>query len=260
MPDQNNPEAVFLEHLAWIERVADKASRRHGRSPAEAEDFVSWVRSRMVADDYAAIRKFRGDSDIKTYLLSVVMRYSSAYLREKQGRWRPSVVAERLGPPAPKLEQLVRRDGYPLSQAAEKLRTEGSTTLSDLELARLLDKIPARDPLRPEEVTSDVVLDRAEGAWRADERVAASEDEALRRGVREAQARALSQMTPEDQVIVKMYFRDGHSVADIARRLHLEQKPLYRRIPRLREQLRQLLERDGLSAPAVREFLERETP
>jgi RNA polymerase sigma factor (sigma-70 family) len=256
MLDQLNPEAVLVEHLGFIQKVAFITCRQSGLQGADAEDFVSWLKIRLMEDDYAVIRKFRGDAKITTYLSAVVTRQLFAYLREQHGRWRPSVFAERLGPPADELEELVYREGFTLAQAGEKLRTEGRTTLSDLELARLLEQLPERQPLRPMEVSQETVAE-SEDLSRADDRVNAAEERVQRGAFHERLARVLEQLTPEEQVVVRMYFQEDYSVADVARALNVDQKPLYRRIPRLRERLRELLESEGISGPT---FLEREDP
>lgn len=254
MLDQLNPEAILVEHLGYIEKVAFVTCRQSGLHGADAEDFASWLKIRLMEDDYAVIRKFRGESKITTYLGMVVTRQLFAYLREVRGRWRPSAAAERLGPPADELEELVYREGYTVAQAGEKLRTGGRTALSDLELARLLDQLPHRQPLRLTEVSSEA-LPETEGTMQADDRVTAAEAQAQQGELAERLARVLDQFTPEERVIIRMYFQEGYSVADVARALEVDQKPLYRRIPRLKERLRELLEREGISGPT---FLERE--
>jgi RNA polymerase sigma factor (sigma-70 family) len=256
MLDQLNPEAILVEHLGYIEKVAIRNCRHSGLHGPDAEDFVSWLKIRLMEDDYAVIRKFRGDSRITTYLAMVVARQLFAYLREKRGRWRPSAAAERLGPPADELEDLVYRQGYTLTQAGEKLRTEGRTTLSDLELARLLEQLRERPPLRPMEVPSDTVLE-TEGSSRADDRVNAAEAGARHGDFMARLGRVLGQLTPEERNIVRLYFQEDYSAADVARALGLDQKPLYRRIPRLKARMRALLEQEGISGLT---FLERDDP
>jgi RNA polymerase sigma factor (sigma-70 family) len=252
-------EAVLLEHLAWIDRVAAMACRRNAWA-TETEDFAAWARMKMMEDDYAVLRKFRGESNLRTYIATVVVRYFHAYSRERRGRWRSSAAAERLGPLARELEMLVRRDGYRLAQAGEKLRTAGRTTLSDAQLARLLAELPEREPLRPVEVGAEPLLGAAEARSRADERVAATEDERRRREAAEALERAMAQLSPEERMIVRMHLGDGRTLAEVARTLRVEQKPLYRLVPRLRERLRTLLVADGISPAVVRATLDRQDP
>jgi RNA polymerase sigma factor for flagellar operon FliA len=254
MPDRQTPEALFLEHLAWIDRVAAITCRQHGVWDADAEDFAGWMRMKVMEDDYAIIRNFRGESGLKTYLATVVTRQFYEHGRQRLGRWRVSAAAERLGPPAPALETLVHRDGYTLEQAGQKLRTAGRTTFSDAQLARLLNQLRDRTPLRPVQVppaTRDDVLAAAMASSRADERVIAAEARDERSQVMALVNRAVEELSAEDRIIAEMHLRDGFRVADVARALNLEQKPLYRRIDRLRARLRRFLEQEGVHGAAL---------
>jgi RNA polymerase sigma factor (sigma-70 family) len=233
---------LFLEHLGWINRVAAMTCSQHGIWGAEAEDFAASIRLKLIEDDYAIIRKHRGEASLKTYLATVVVRQFHDYLRETRGRWRPSAAARRLGPPAAELEALVYRDGYRLDQAGEMLRTSGRTELSDRELGQLLKALPERAPQRPKLVSNDAVLDAFEGNERADDGVINAEAEAQHQSMVAALWRALARLDPADRQIVRMHFQDGRSLADVARALRLEQKPLYRRVNRVRELLRKYLE------------------
>ena len=255
MLDREAAEALFLKHLDWIDRVASRACSNNGVWGDDAEDFTAWVRMKLVEDDYFVVRRFLGNSEITTYLASVVVRHFVNFQREQRGRWRPSAAAERLGAPAVDLERLVRRDGYTLQQAGEKLRTAGRTRLSDVELARLLAQLPERAPLRPVVGEPATGMDAAPGAWRADERVTETEADARRAEMLGVLGTAMEQLEPEEQLIVKLHFAEGHTVADVARALRLDQKPLYRRVERLRARLRALLESAGLGADDVRGLL-----
>lgn len=252
-------EAIFLQHLSRIEKAAARACRQNAWA-TEAEDFAAWAKMKMMEDDYAVLRKFRGESEVVTYLTTVVVRYFHAYSRERRGRWRSSAAAERLGPPARELEMLVRRDGYRLAQAGEKLRTAGRTTLSDAALARLLAQLPDRAPLRPVEVGEESLPGGAEARSRADERVLASEAEIRHREAAEALDRAMQRLSPQERMIVRMHLRDDRTLADVARTLRIEQKPLYRIVPRLRERLRRDLVAAGISPAEVRALLDRHDP
>jgi RNA polymerase sigma factor for flagellar operon FliA len=251
MPDPQNPENLFLKNLGWINRVAAMTCSQHGVLGAEAEDFASSIRLKLMEDDYAIIRKHRGEAALTTYLATVVVRQFHNHLREKRGRWRTSAVARRLGPPAPDLESLVFRDGYRLDQAGELLRTSGRTRLSDRELGQLLKELPARQPLRPKEVPGDVLLDQQEAAQHADRGVTDAETGALHDQMTDVLRRAMAQLGAEDQMIVRMHLQDGRTLADVARTLRLEQKPLYRRITRLRASLRAAMEGNGVRGEDV---------
>jgi len=258
MSDPQNPERLFLEHLGWIERAAAMACGRAGIRGADADEFAGWVKVKLIEDDYAAIRRFRGDAKLTTYLAAVIMRQLHEFQRERGGRWRPSAAAVRLGPPAPDLEGLVYRDGYTLAQAGEKLRTAGRSTLSDIDLARLLARLPLRGPLRPVQVEADHALPLAEAPQRADDRVMESESATFRENVWSALARVMDRLDPEDRMLARMHFGEGRSLAEVARTLRLDQKPLYRRVDRLRRRLREDLLAEGVGDDVLDVLSERE--
>lgn len=241
MPDRSKPEFLFLEHLGWINRVAAMACAEHAVEGAEAEDFASFVRMKLMEDDYAAIRRCGRDSKLKTYLAMMVVRQFHDYWRERRGRWRPSAAAERLGPLACELERLVYRTGFTLAQAGEKLRTSGYT-VSNAELARLLAKLPQRAFSRPVEVPAERVLIDTASPIAADAGLEASEEEARQGKLLVALDRAMAQLSSEERMIVRMHFQDRRPLAEVARALRVEQKPLYRRVTWLQQRLREYLE------------------
>jgi RNA polymerase sigma factor for flagellar operon FliA len=67
--------------------------------------------------------------------------------------------------------------------------------------------------------------------------------------------KALASLPAQDRLIIKMRFDDGFSVAEIAKAMTLEQKPLYRRIEKLLIELRRTLEASGVSAGQIREAI-----
>lgn len=228
--------------------------RRNGVWGEDAEDFASLAKMKLVEDNYATIRKFRGECKFTTYLATVVTRHFLEYVRERRGRWRHSAQAERRGPLAKALEALVYRDRWRLAEAGEKLRTEWRTTASDAELARLLAELPERRPLRPTVENPDR-LDEIQGSAQTDRGAIRDGAERLRAIVMDALARALDRLEPEDRMVVRMHYADGRKVVDVARALSLDPKRLHRRIPRLRALLRGYMEEAGVSEDDVREIL-----
>ena len=122
------------------------------------------------------------------------------------------------------------------------LRTTGETALSDRALAALLAELPARAPARPVQVDRDS-NDELPAPGRADDFLAAEDAETRERTI----ADALRHLNAEDQVLLRMRFWEGLSVADISRSLGLPQKPLYRKLDRAMAQVRTRLEQAGMS-------------
>jgi RNA polymerase sigma factor (sigma-70 family) len=255
MAETTDLEALFLENLPLIDRIAPLLARRNGIAGEEGADFVSWVKLRIVENEYAVLRKFRGESAVGTYLTVVIAMLARDYRVQLWGRWRPSAAARRAGPVAVRLESLVRRQGYALSQAGELLRASGGTDLSDRELGALLSQIPVRPMLRPIDVGPEP-LSSAESATRSDVLVAEDEADRVRRRTWRLLSEAIAQHTPEDRLVLRMRFWDELSVADIARALSLDQKPLYKRIDRLLADLRRRLTRAGVTREQYRDLLE----
>jgi RNA polymerase sigma factor for flagellar operon FliA len=254
MPERHELEATFVANLPVLERILAVVQRRHGLRGEQGEEFASWVKLRLVEDDYAVFGKFRGDSSLATYLTVVVTMLLRDYRVAHWGRWRASAEARRRGPLAVRLETLVHRDHFTLEEAAQLLRTAGETTGSDRELASLLAALPARLPLRPVSAGAQLLVD-APAANSADDLVAASELDDEQREATNVLDSALDRLPVEERVILRMRYWEGASVADVARALNLAQKPLYRRIERALSTLRAELERQGVSAQRVRALL-----
>lgn len=254
VPDRQKAEALFLANLEWVERSVASLCRRYGLGGDEVDDVASWVKLKLIEDDYAALRKFRGDSSIRTYLVVVVAALFRDYRASNWGRWRPSAAALRAGTLAVRLETLVYRDGCTLDQAGRILRASGETDLPDRSLAALLAQLPVRGPLRPY-VAGEGPLEGVAADSSADERVAADESDRQRQAVMGALERVMARLPAEDRLILRLQYWKGLSVADVARALTLPQKPLYRRIERILGQLRRDLPSEGLQPEQLRDFL-----
>ena len=255
MPDRNELEALLTDNLGWVDRVAASVCRRHGLDPDERDEFAGWARMRLVEDDYAVLRKFRGESAITTYLTVVVTMLFRDYRVSRWGRWRPSAAARRAGDVAVRLETLVHRDGYRVDQAGEMLRAAGHTDLPDRELVRLLATLPPRTAPRPVEV-GEAPLEVLPSSAAADARVEEEDADRERSAAEVALRGALEGLPAEDRVIVRMRVWDGLSVADISRALNVPQKPLYRRLEKIFGRLREQMEGAGVTRDDVRRMLD----
>jgi RNA polymerase sigma factor (sigma-70 family) len=260
MTERPPAERLLLEHLPWIERACAALARRHGLAGDEADDFLSWARMRLLEDDCAILRKFRGECAATTYLTVVLATLFRNYRVREWGKWRPSAAARREGALAVRLEAMVRRDGFRLEEAGERLRTAGATTLSDRELAVLLARLPAHAPSRPLAAGDAALAEVPAATGAADAGVLADEASAHRVAGEAALRRALERLAPRDQVVFRMRFWEGLTVAQIARGLGVPQKGLYRRIERALPRMRRELERGGMTRADVRELLDDDAP
>lgn len=241
-----DPASEFVAHLPLIERVIGVIARRHALSTTEADEFGSWARTRIIDSDYAVFRKFGGRSSMSTYLAAVFGHLFLDYRNSIWGRWRPCAAAARMGPVGIRLDALLHRDGYTLREAREVLRSAGVEE-TDSEIGRMAAVLPARN------AATEVPLAEIDGTEHEANGTHAEpgpDDDGLH-----ALREAISALPAEDQVIMRMRFWDNVSVADIARMLQLEQKPLYRRIESIEQTLRDLLSARGVDRERARDLL-----
>lgn len=244
-----SPHDLYLAHRDVIERALTSVCRRHRLDAAEAEDFCSNFRLRLLEDDCAVIRKFQGRSSIQTYLISVVVHALQDWRNARWGKWRPSTEARRLGPLAIHLEELLVRERLTLDTAHEWLKAHRGITETRTQLEALAARFPRR--VRPSFVPDDGLGAVAAPSQDADLALIQEEAGTLASRAAEALREALRALPPQDQLILRLIVEDDLSIADVARVLRLEQKPLYRRLDRLLQRLRTDLERAGVSADAV---------
>ena len=235
------PEQVFLANLPTIDALVQMVARQQRMSWAEAEEFASIVRLRLIENDYAILRKFRGGSTLRTYLTVVIARQALDYRDACWGRWRPSRAARRLGRTAVTLEKLIVRDGFTLDEAWRAV----------LEAAGDQDLQPLRafaERLRPRVRRHWVSIDDIDECQR---RSVDPELELMRDPrIAEALARALQTLSPGDSRLLRLRFAEGLSISTIARREGIDQASLYRRVATLLRRLRRELESHGIAAAA----------
>jgi RNA polymerase sigma factor for flagellar operon FliA len=236
------PEQLFLANLQTIENLVQLVARQQRMTWAEAEEFASIVRLRLIENDYAIIRKFRGGSSLRTYLTVVIARQALDYRDACWGRWRPSRAARRMGRTAVKLEKLIVRDGLSVDDAWRAV-PDAETVKEPLRLRDFAERLQPR--VRRHWVSIDD-LDEAQ-AGTADPKV----DGLLHDGrVTAALARALRGLSAADSRLLKLRFTDGLAISTIARQEGIDQASLYRRVAILLRRLRRELEGGGIAAAA----------
>jgi RNA polymerase sigma factor (sigma-70 family) len=250
-PGDLPPEQLFLEHLELIEEISAQTARRFYLSREEVEDFCSYVKEALIEDGYGVFRKYKGRSNLKTYLSTVIKHLGLDYINHLWGKWRNSEEAKRLGPLAMRLEKLLVRDEYTFDEACQILWTNHGVQESWKELQDIATRLPERTSRHMEGEEELQTLPSKEPP--TDHLVVEKELEGLQRRVYAALYRAIKTLSKENQVLLWDYTK--FSVADIARIRKVEQKPLYRRIDKLLKELRKALEREGVRREDIEELL-----
>lgn len=242
---------VFASELALIERVIHWVCARRSLRGADAEDFASTVKLRLIENDYEILARFEGRSSLKTYVTAVVNRLYLDYQNQRFGKWRPSAQARRLGPVALRLECVMYRDGLTFEEACGVIQTRFGASESRDALHALSLQLPVRVARRAADGHGHEPSTASGGL--------AAVEQAERRILAEktfvALRRALRRLPARDRVILRLHVETGLSLADVARALGEEQKALYRRRDALYKQLRLDLEKDGIGCGDAHELL-----
>jgi RNA polymerase sigma factor (sigma-70 family) len=249
-----NPEKIYLENLPTIERIVQLVARRNRLDANATAEFVQEVRVRLIADDYALIRKFEDRSTFTTYLTTIITRLFHQYRVEQWGKWRPSAEAKRLGNKAITLERLLTRDGYSFNEAVKILTTSGTSEYSVAELEAIYLRLPPRNP-RPVLVSDEAVAEIIAVDGDADDRVKMHDRERAARRVAEAVDRVLETMDVEDRLILQSRFWKAMKVPEIARSLNIEQKRVYKRLDKLFAVLKRGLQDAGIERAEIAALL-----
>jgi len=267
-----DPENLFLSNLPLIERITAFVARRNRLSQADTEEFASLVKLLLIEDDYAIIRKFQGRSSLTTYLATVIHRLLADYRISAWGKWRPSAEARRLGDTAVTLERLIERDGFTFDEAVQLLAPD-----RDRDPARVrkeLETVYLRLPHRSKRIAvslgdeADVDINGGdESMERSDygsgnrpvdlamielpDEIGTSERKGQVEKIGRIVRNVISQLDQEEQTILQLRYFSGLKVPEIAARLGIDQKKLYKRIDRLLRVLRSALEAQQIGSDDV---------
>lgn len=247
-----DPRRMLLAQWPDLRRTVRTIGRTHRLADDEIGDLLGDVAVRLMHDDFAVLRKFRGHSGLATYLHTVAYRVLLDRRIRQWGKWRPSRRARALGPVAVRFEQLVGRDGFSAAEARTLLGPVGGAGLDDTQADHLAARV--RRPRRPRLLGLDLAMEvpvappqhqafEAPGVPGQVSRVCA------------AMRHAVANLSAADAAFLRERFVHGHSIADVARRTGADQKQLYRRYARILRGLRGDLERGQVTAAEVRPLI-----
>jgi RNA polymerase sigma factor (sigma-70 family) len=247
-------DELFLANLPHIEKAVAQTCRRYRFQKEEEEDFSSLVKIKLMENDYAVLRKFQGECDLKVYLTVCIKRLMLDHQNHLWGKWRSSTEASRLGEVAVRLEKLLRRDGFSFEEAVAILRINEKVEMSEQELHDLAARLPPKTPPRRMEGDAGLLDLPAQGS-QADEGIRQQEQAALRSRALEALQAALQSLSERDRLLFKMK-ADRLSVDQICRTLGLDRKQLYRRIEKAQKRLRRRLEERDIRKEDIQDMFE----
>lgn len=241
--------ALLETQYQLIQKKLLDLSRRSGLPEHEAEEFRSWAWLKLVEDDSRVLASWEGRSSFPTFLTVVLVNLMRDYRTHIWGKWRPTAAARRQGREAVLLEQLCFRDGLPLDEAIERMRTEHDVSLSRAEIERLAASLTRRPERR--RISEDELLQLpVDGQVEA--RVEDAERSRTEEQLRVLLTPWLQSLATEDRLLLKLHYWDGLSMAAISPLLHRPQRELYSVRDKCLKKIRRTLEVAGLSPERVR--------
>lgn len=243
-------EQLFLSQLPDIERVIRWVSARHSLRGADAEDFASAVKCRLIESDYEVLAKFEGRASFRTYLTVVINRFYLDFQVQRFGKWRTSAEARRLGPVAVSLERLMFRDGLTFDEACGVLGTDHRLSESRDALYEMSLRLPQRNRRAPASFAAEPnrPLPAASEPERAERQALAGRISAVIRAT-------LAGLSARERLFLRVHLVEGLTVARVSRLLGIDQKALYRRKDQIFKEMRAQLERESIGAADANELL-----
>jgi len=239
-----SPVDLYSANAALIKAVLNASCRVHQLAPDHADEFQSWATVRLLDHDQAILRKFSERSSLRTFLVTVVERLFLDWRNHEWGKWRPTSEARRHGAVAIELERLVLRDHCTFEEAVQTVTARG-LAVSAAECEAVWARLPRRP--RRQRVDEESLAELPLEGISADP-LEARERRARVVAVQQALERAVAALPPGEQAILRLRYWSGVAVSRIAVMTGEDQKQLYRRFERLRRELKQRLEHEGVSA------------
>jgi RNA polymerase sigma factor (sigma-70 family) len=244
-------EEWFLAQLPEIERVIRWVCARRRLYGADAEDFASVVKCRLIENDYEVLARFGGRCSLKTFLTVVISRLYLDFQVRRFGKWRPSAEARRLGSVATRLERLMHRDRLTFDEACGVLESDPRVSESRDELYTISLRLPQSSRVAHESI-SDKTSGPASPATSSLER---EERQALAQRTFAVIRSSLARLPARERLFLRLHLVEGLTVAQSARALGLNQKALYKRKEALLRSLRADLGAAGIGSKDGTELL-----
>jgi RNA polymerase sigma factor (sigma-70 family) len=239
-------------HDLVVEAVRYVAARQR-LSRDVTDELRGRVMLHLASHDYLALRRWRRESSLQTYLVTVITNVFFDYRNHEWGKAKPPAIARRRGAEALLLWRLTHRKRLSFDEAVSLMQTEYETTATRDELWTIYCQFPrARGRYF---VDVNELADREQPGAEADGLVVQRDLDSRAARVERALAAVLRGLEAEDRLILKLFFNDGMTRAAIARLLRLDQQRLYPRFLLLLERLRVALEAEGIDAAEARDLV-----
>jgi DNA-directed RNA polymerase specialized sigma24 family protein len=138
----------------------------------------------------------------------------------------------------------VYREGWSFDEACQILWTNYKVKETRQELEEIWKQLPPRTPSRGPMGEEGEVQDLPDPQLSPEDRLLIKEIQTSLERIKPALKKALDRLDPDDRLFIMMVVVSGISIADAAKILCKEQKPLYRLLKKILRHLREDLERE----------------
>ena len=277
--NKDNYKKIINAHFEFIEKQCLKAVRLRLGENSSAEialnienetlELSNLVLDTLQRDNYRVLREFKGNSRLTIYITAIISHQAVDLIRKKLGRDREKERAKEFGDVGLLVYQRVIKDGYPLSNVFEELRTNSGFSGSMEELEAIVQKIKGKGknpgislPNGWDSAANGSVVKKGTfiGADknelvipdnRSDPQEIVMENQRKRK-MDEVIEDIIAQLNGEERLLLRMRFPFGEdetpqTVAQVSNVLGITQKAVYKRMTRLLKKCKDRLDREGVA-------------
>ena len=266
--------SLIVENLPYIEKQCRKAIIRHSAAHGldsslgawnsshdnELDELVNDLLERLAADDFKALRSFKGTAKITTYLTAIISNLIIDIVRSKKGRSRAKERAREFGHLGELLYDSMYNRGYNLQDSMEHLSLAHGISEDEERLRVIMERIRGKDggvrraadncPTNGGDTfDDDGELVPVDSRMNPEQQLIESERHSSAESVLEE---LLGAMDAEDMLMLRMRYpadeqEQGCKVSEIAKRMNLNEKLVEGRLRRVLLRCREMLMGRGLS-------------
>jgi RNA polymerase sigma factor (sigma-70 family) len=257
--DDSFYESIIHQHWPYIEKQCFKAVRLRLQKIAwtnpgtnldiavenEALELSNRLLDTLKAGHYRVLRQFKRNAKLSTYFTTIIARQAVDLIREKRGRSREKERAREFGPLGERIYEMMARQGFSAGEIYRNLKSNNGVATSLQEVEQVIDRIKGKGTRNPGEAEDLTVPDSHSNP----ETILIEQQQ--RAKIDEAVGRLIGQLKGEERLILRMRFPTAEGQAPmkakaIARTLNISEKAVYKRIDRILQRCRDILNNEGL--------------
>jgi len=222
--DDTSYQRLIIDNLRFIDQQCRKAiinfshdKNLHVCMPEnEAEALANEVIERLSADNFKALRGFKGNAKITTYITAVIANIIIDTIRKRKGRSRAKERARAIGKTGEMLYELIYTKSYSFQAAFDYLKMTYDVKESRDDLRSMLELIRGREGAisgedqvamsytgKPRNIVDDEEMDFADPGKPPDVMLEDKQRESL---IRQTLHQVINELTGEEKLILRMRY------------------------------------------------------